>query len=129
MKNLTPGTLVSVMVGPFKHYGIVSGRAIGGMPHVISNSRRKGAVAEEPVSVFSGGKSIKVHGRLGELSPSAVVSRARSQLGKTYNLLRWNCEHFVRWAYGIKVESPQLQRTLVLGLLALSVFNVVRSRG
>jgi len=119
MMYLTPGTVVSVQVGPVEHYGVVSDLHDGITPYIISNSRRTGRVAEERVSIFSEGKDIKVHGYPSKLSPAMAIARAKSQLGKAYDVLNWNCEHFVRWVHGLKVESPQLQAAVISGLVIL----------
>ncbi len=127
MNNLAPGTVVSVNVGPIKHFGIVSDKQWDGMPYIISNSLRAGQVAEEPANIFANGNTIrKVDDYPGKMNPYEVIARARSQLGKTYKLISWNCEHFIRWVHGQKVESPQLQAAAIVGglsLLALLYFK------
>lgn len=122
---LTPGTVVGVWVVPL-HVGIVSDRRdFNGYPYIISDSARVGHGAEEPWEVFSGGRAVYQIDTLKSALPSSVVvTRARSMCHRKWNLLTWNCEHFVREALGIRVESPQLQfavlaclGTLFLGLL------------
>jgi len=128
MNNFIPGTVVSVMAGPIEHFGIVSDLEIGGMPCIISNSRRSGQVAEEPVNVFADGKTMKIHGYPSRRTPAAVIACARSQLGKAYNLVSWNCEHFIRWAHGLKVESPQLRIAVVTGLVIFALFYLSKKQ-
>jgi len=122
MNNLIPGTVVSTMVGPIGHFGIASDRQIGGLQCIISCSQATGQVSEEPANIFTNGKKIKIHAYPGALSPSVVINRARSKLGTAYNFLSWNCEHFIRWVHGIKVESPQLQISALIGLGILGLF-------
>ena len=108
-----PGTVVSVAAGPlglFRHVGIVSGRCSSDMPMVISNSARARQVAEEPWPVFSAGTEVRVLARQPELGGWAVVEQARSLLGKPWDLLGYNCEHFVAEACGEPIESMQLRR-------------------
>ena len=61
---------------------------------------------------------MNVIGYLGNLSPQQVLQRARSRIGETWNLF-WNCEHFVKWAHGLRPRSPQL----VAGLILMCVFT------
>lgn len=95
---------------------------------VISNSARAGCVAEEPFSVFlSGREVVPVEQLRTELPVWHILARAREMIGqKPYDLFFWNCQQFVRYAYGLKPESPQLRNVAtVLGSVALFV-GVVR---
>ena len=121
MYGLIPGTVVSVAVGPITHFGIVSDRQSNGLPHIISCSRRTGQVAEESAAAFANGGKIKVHGYPGERQPLHVMQKARSALGTKYDLFKWNCEHFVRWAHELKPESPQLLAAMIIGLIGLGL--------
>jgi lecithin:retinol acyltransferase len=115
MEILEPGTVVSVQIGLIRHYGIASDRYDSGGSLVISSSKAAGLVIEEPLICFSHGKRIQTHGFPSDLMPWQVVSRARSVLGSRYNLRDSNCEHFVRWVHGLKPESPQLKRAMLVG--------------
>lgn len=126
MNYLQPGTIVSVPIGPFRHYGLVSAVNATGSPYILSCSSRSGQVAEEPAHIFAGGRDIKVHGFPGVLSAIHVISRARSRIGTKYDLLKWNCEHFVRWAHNLRVESPQLKTTVALSSCLLGLFWLSR---
>lgn len=106
--TLSPGTVIAVWIGPIQHVGVVSDRMYGLHSSVISNSHRAGRVIEEPLPVFAGGRPVHVVGYLGNLSPQQVLQRARSRIGEAWDLLRWNCEHFVRWAHDTRPYSPQL---------------------
>lgn len=53
-----------------------------------------------------------------------IVERARALIGTQYDLLLFNCEHFVNVVHDGKKQSPQLQRatlwgTLIVGGIAL----------
>ncbi|MFP5211761.1 MAG: hypothetical protein ACLGPL_00125 [Acidobacteriota bacterium] len=124
---LVPGTVVSVRVGFFFHVGIVSDRHdCNGLPYVISNSARVGRGAEESWDVFSGGKTVYQEIGLESALPwPFVLVRAGNLMPKKWDLLSWNCEHFVREALGIKVESPQLQSAIAFGAF-LSFFCLVK---
>jgi hypothetical protein len=120
MVTLNPGITIGVRVGPVIHVGIVSDRNSGGMPMVISNSFRAGGVAEEPLSVFQGGYPLVSVAQPTVLPSWHILSRARQMLGTRWNLLSWNCEHFVYWAHGLEPKSPQLKQAgAYIGLAAL----------
>jgi len=126
MNSLQPGTIVSVAIGPLTHFGIISDQQGAGFPYIISCSRRTGQVAEETATVFANGDNIKVHDYPGQLNPYQVIQRARSKLGTKYDLFKWNCEHFVRWAHDLKLESPQLQIAAILGVVSFLLFGIAR---
>ncbi len=126
MNHLLPGTVVSVPFGPFLHFGLVSDRRGSGTPYIISCSGRAGQVVEETAHEFANGGDIKVHGYPGSLSPHEVIQRARRRMGTKYDLFKWNCEHFARWAHDLKPESPQLQATVAVCLLLLGSFWLAR---
>ncbi len=117
--NLTPGTVVGTRVGLITHVGIVTDRHAGGQPMVISNSMRSGRVEEEPLRIFQGGFPLVPVTQPALVPASEVLSRARQKLGTRWDLLSWNCEHFVHWAFGQDPKSPQLRAGLISGLAFL----------
>lgn len=125
-RNPRPGTIVRVPVGLFTHRGIVSDRWYGGLPMVISNSRRRRMVAEEPWETFANGGKVSIEGYPSDLSPAVVLVRARSRLGEAWDLLTFNCEHFVEIAHGRKPQSRQLQAAVALGALVVGSVLCVR---
>lgn len=127
MQYLKPGTVVAVAVGPIDHVGIVTDRIVNGYQTVISASQKIGHVAEEVLPEFSNGQMVRVLGYLGKLAPMVVLRRARSMLGKTWRLFSWNCEHFVRWAHGLRPTSPQLIKGAVI-LSALTIAAALAAR-
>lgn len=115
-----PGTVVSVLVftpWPVRHMGIVTDRRIGGLPTVISNSKKVGQVEEESWKAFAGEGAVRVEGYLGRLHHSVVLARAFSRLGDPWRLSDSNCEHFVRWAHGVELDSPQIRFGATMALL------------
>ena len=120
--SLAPGTVIAVWVGFIRHVGIVTDRTYGAHPSVISNSHRAGGVIEEPLPVFSSGQDVDVVGYPGSLPPQQVLQKARSRIGETWDLF-WNCEHFVKWAHGLRPRSPQLVAGAIL-MCAFAVFLV-----
>lgn len=129
--SLIPGTVVTIDYGFYKHVGLITDRTMNGMPMIISNSFRKGGVFEESWEEFSCGKKTKISGYPGSLFPHEVLSRARSKIGAGWNLLTWNCEHFVNWSHGMKTRSPQLNTYAactisIIGLAVLLKNNKLR---
>ncbi len=104
------GTILRVDFGNFYHYGIADGA--GG---VIHNSKKRGKVTHESEDGFSGDYPIEISEVTSE-NPSHAVIIAKRYLSLPYNLFSSNCEHFVRLVHELDVESPQLQRYLLVAL-------------
>jgi len=49
-----------------------------------------------------------------------IVARAESQFGRLYDLVSFNCEHFVTLALGLEPQSKQLLGWLVLSCLVVA---------
>ena len=117
-----PGTIAAASVGLAFHLGIATEHGT-----IVANSKRKRCVSEETLEEFSGGRPIRAVGYWGSLSPAEVIRRARSLIGKPYNLIGFNCEHVVRWAHGLKPRSNQVEGALMLGL-AIAVAALLARR-
>jgi len=117
------GQVVSVSNDGYKHKGLISDRMIDGELAIISLSKAANGVLEESLSSFACGRDVTIDGYFGTLSPYDVVRNARALIGTTYDLFSNNCEHFVRKAHGVYIESPQVKGWLLitgfLGLIAL----------
>lgn len=129
MGNLNPGQLIGVRVGPVIHLGIVSDRYAQGLPMVFSNSLRSRCVEEEPLAVFQGAYEFVSVAQPANLPAWYVLSRARQMLGTRWNLISWNCEHFVYWVFGHEPESPQLKRVGVILGIALLLVGLAKGKG
>ena len=124
MRNYTLGTVIYVRMGLYWHYGIISGFNEFGEITIISNSKQKKRVVEESLTSFCAGRKPIVKGYPSNLSPDYVVNRARTQVGKKYELFSHNCEHFWRWVHKLKPESPQIQ-VLFLAISTLLLTTVI----
>lgn len=113
--ELPAGTVVRVSHGFYEHVAMLSAHAIGGERAVVSFSAQAGGFMEEPFSIFARGQTVVIEGYLGVLPPVVVMQRARMKKGQAYSLSDFNCEHFVRYAHGVPVESPQLRQWAFLG--------------
>lgn len=119
----TPGTVVFVcFMGQFRHYGIVSDRTDGGKPMVIANAWLTGGVREVSWDRFCDDRQPYSSPALSNLPAFLVLQNARRGIGLPYNLLTFNCEHFVRQCYGIQANSEQVGATVgVVAIAALSI--------
>ncbi len=134
--RLGAGDVIEVCYPIFKHYAIVSDRIIGDRPALISLSRRTGCVTEEPWRHAVGDRRFDVSFIHGGLPGELVVARARwcmlTGIVK-YNLLTFNCEHFVRFVHGLPRESAQVRSAVkgacigVASALLLPQFSVSRA--
>lgn len=88
---------------------------------MISCSNLRGMVVEEPIGIFRQGSSIEPRDFPSTLPVREVLARARGKLGQRYDLLSWNCEHFVYDAFGLDKQSPQLKQFVLCAIgLALA---------
>ena len=121
--NPPAGAVIRVDNGVYSHVGLLGDRFINGERSVLSFSAEANGFIEEPFSAFSHGRPVVCDGYFGNLPPMIVMWRARLKAGHLYSWLDFNCEHFVRYAHGVPVESPQLQQVgAVLGVLGLAFF-------
>jgi hypothetical protein len=125
--TLPAGTVIRVSHVLFDHVGMLSDRYVCGERGVISFSSKAGGMAEEPFSVFAAGKEVMVDGYLGTLPPESVMQRARSKASQEYRVLGFNCEHFIRYAHGLQIESPQLQFWVAASATAIAVALLART--
>jgi len=103
--------LVNTPAGIVSHKGIMGDRlGPDGFPTVIHSSKQFKRVVEEAMIDFArkGLSLVCSDGFPGRLPPELVLERARSQIGVPWRV-KYNCEHFSRWAHGLPVQSPQLQ--------------------
>lgn len=98
------------------HWGIVTDSWEGGEQTVISCSGLRRMVIEEPMSIFRQGNSVEPRDFPPALPVREVLVRARGKLGQRYDLLNWNCEHFVYDSFGLVKQSPQLQQLAICAI-------------
>lgn len=70
---------------------------------------------------FSGGRAVRARRARTVLHPHEVLRRAESTLGRPYDLLRWNCEHFVEFCLGRRPVSGQLRVAAAVGLVGFAL--------
>lgn len=125
--TLPAGTIIRVNCGLYDHVAILSDWPVNGERGVLSFSAQYGGLGEESISAFSARRTVTVDGYLGTTPPETVMRRARLKHDQAYSWTEFNCEHFVRYAHGVPIECPQLQKWAVLGG-ALSVFALISVR-
>lgn len=104
------GTTLKLDFGTFYHYGIADGQ--GG---VIHNSKKHMMVTHESEADFSEGKPILIS-EITNNNLSHALYKAKSFIGMPYNLIKSNCEHFVRLCHGLEIESKQIQKYLLVSV-------------
>lgn len=112
---LPVGTVIRVSHGWYHHVALLGDGVIQGERSVLAFSAQAGGFIEQPFSAFALGRSVTADGYLGGLPPASVMQRARLKQGQAYSWTEFNCEHFVRYAHGVPIESPQLRQWAFLG--------------
>ncbi len=107
------GEVLEINYGLYSHYGIVDE-----FGQVIHNSKKHFKVVSESFEKFSEGKKVKIS-KITSQNTFLAIEKARQNIGKKYSLFHSNCEHFVRYCHGRKVESKQIQIATVLGVLTI----------
>jgi len=110
------------------HHGIVR-RLVpqwdGGIAVEIANNVKLGGISLSDWHVFADGREIILHRRAPADQVPQVLRRVDASMGKTYNLLTQNCEHFASYAFTGKPESPAIKGagviTAVLVLLIIGL--------
>jgi len=110
-----PGTVVRVNHGFYDHVALLGEYLAYGDRNVLAFSAQARGFVEHLFNDFAGGRMVTVDGYLGKLPAEVVLQRARSAQGRAYSLIGFNCEHFVRYAHGVEITSPQLWQWALLG--------------
>lgn len=106
-----PGSVVVSNFTGYQHWSLVTDRICNkGNYMLISATKRNGTVKEEPWDVVTKGSHTYVAHIESSRPVVEILDRARSQIGKwNYAVTDNNCEHFVKWATGLKVSSTQIK--------------------
>jgi hypothetical protein len=120
--ELPAGTVIRVRHDWYYHVGLIGDHFLGEERSVLAFSADAKGFLEQPYSEFAKGRVVTVDGYPGVMPAVTVLQRARANRGRPYSWVGFNCEHFVRQAHGLPVESPQLKEWTILasiiGLLA-----------
>ena len=123
------GSVICVPHGAIIHKGIIHSVQMDRSTvtvWLIDNNPHRGHVGYRTLENFTEGASAWLEFPVQSWRMAdAIVERAESQLGRLYDVLNFNCEHFVTLALGLEPESKQLRGlawlaagALVLGAIA-----------
>ena len=101
-------TLAVKREGIYNHFGISAG-----YDKVIHNCKKYGVI-ESSISEFAQGGEIWVCEITSE-DLQRAYENAKSLIGKPYDLISYNCEHFVNDVHGKGKNSVQIQRAFING--------------
>lgn len=122
------GSVIRVGCALHDHVAFLGDGVVDGERSVLSFSAQTAGPAELSMSAFAASRTVTVDGYLGGSTPEAVMPRARAKREQSYSWTEFNCEHFVRYAHGVPLESPQLQQwTFMGGLLGVLAFISARA--
>ncbi|MFC0609436.1 lecithin retinol acyltransferase family protein [Rufibacter quisquiliarum] len=131
--GLTPGDTIIAPKSDFdiiQHHAIYLGEDHYGNHFVCENAYGRGVV------MSSLSKFINKYPRLTKIKKlnepyhrrTAIVRSALSKLGKPYDLINYNCEHFVNDVVSNKPSSRQIANAFGLIGLALAINFISKSR-
>jgi hypothetical protein len=98
-----------------KHYGICTGLWPDGRLWFVHN-RPDGGVVHTPREGFAGDAEIHVEQRARPSQGAAVAQRALDLVGRSYDLLGFNCEHAANLAANGAAESKQVRNVVATGI-------------
>ena len=121
--NIKAGDIVE-RPGPMgaKHRAVFAGFDSLARPWVIHNAKND-CVRVDTLETFAAGLPVTLASRVARnLSEQAlIVRRAQSLLARRYDLLKFNCDHFVTYAQNGVASSPQVAAVAAVAGLALLV--------
>lgn len=119
LNTIKIGDLIVRQKGPFStHYMVYIGWH-NGIQLVAENQMGVGARYISLKEALAG-NSIKRFEKFGgtEAQRQTVISRINAMLGKAYDLVVFNCEHFARWIANGKIESKQVRTASTVAIVA-----------
>ncbi len=84
---------------------------------VYAASRKFRGVSKVTLEQFSGGREILNDEQVGPLLCRQIIANYEALLGRPYNLLSANCEHYDNWARGLGWKSEQVDLAKDVALL------------
>lgn len=119
LNTIKLGDLIVRQKGPFStHYMVYIGWQNG--IQIVAENQIGIGVRYVSLKEALAGNSIKRFEKFGgsEAQRQSVISRINTMLGKAYDLVVFNCEHFARWAATGKIESKQVKTVSTLFITA-----------
>lgn len=116
-----PGPLWTV------HVGFFAGVDMLGQQWVIHNAKND-CVRWDLLETFATGLPISLVKRAsGRVEGNAILTRAQAFLGRQFDLINFNCEHFVTQVLANESSSPQL-RSAMVGVAFLACIGLLVGR-
>lgn len=107
-----------------KHHAIYLGMDHQGTEWIAENYKFRGVRLVKAIDYFQKGKLIKVRKFHGSYRDRIqAVKRALSLLGKPYDLIDFNCEHYAEYVQNGKPQSEQVNR--VMGALKVAAAAIL----
>ncbi len=124
--NIHTGDIVVSNFGVYQHWSIVSDTFCeNGFPMLISATKRTGTVKEETWDIVTQGKHTYPAKVNYDRPVTEVLELARSKIGSwNYSVSDRNCEHFAKWATGLKVSSTQIVAGTTGAVLGASLVGI-----
>lgn len=119
LNTLETGDLIVRQKGPLStHYIVYIGWQNG--IQVVAENQIGIGVRYTSLKEALAGNPIKRFEKFGgtEAQRQTVISRINTLLGKAYDLVVFNCEHFARWVATGKIESKQVRTASTMAITA-----------
>lgn len=105
-----------------KHHSIYLGIDESGQEWVVENHKLHGVRLVRSDVFFKEGQNYRIERFTGSYSDRvAAVKRALGILGKPYDLILFNCEHYATYVQKGKAESKQIGNALLLAATILLI--------
>ena len=104
------GETIKIVCDLYTHYGIADG--VGGVIHA---SKKYGKVIHTTWEEFSNGLPVYICDDITSGNLPVACERAKARVNEIYDLINFNCEHFVREVHGMNSESVQVKRVACTG--------------
>jgi hypothetical protein len=106
-------SVICVRDGAVIHKGLIHSVTIAGpcvTIWIMDNNPDRGSVGYRTLEDFAKGQTAWLENPVQSWQQAeAIIARAESQFGRLYDMLTFNCEHFITLALGNEPESRQLQ--------------------
>lgn len=107
-----------------KHHALYAGFDFGINQHLVAENQNGFGVRIVTLNQFlNEGELVRVeHYYYSKSAQRLIISKIKNLLGRAYDSMFYNCEHFVNDVLNGKVSSPQVKKGVgvVLGLFALA---------
>lgn len=118
-------------LGGYNHRGIASetfGIDENGQPLVAHNPKGRHGMITSLAEFCQGQQPMFEPRYLTRAEFELMVTRVRRKLDTPYDLLSWNCEHFVNYALTGKPESPQLGTASWLTVFGVLIYVATKRK-